>query len=190
MRTDPNSFPFAQEKATEVAARFISLSGGAINIMKLVKLVYLLDRESIARRGVPVIGGVYLSMRNGPVTSEILDLINAGDLWHCDTNWGEFISERQNHEVGLSENPGTEHLSSFELELIAELFGQFANADQWKISEWCHEHCGEWFPGNRLNLMVPAEPISLTELALEVGRPAQEVLENATEQNFLARVFG
>jgi hypothetical protein len=185
MRTDPNSFPFEQEKATEVAARFISLSGGAINIMKLVKLVYLLDRESIARRGVPVVGGVYLSMRNGPVTSEILDLINAGSLWHCTTNWSEFISERQNHEVGLSENPGTEHLSSFELELIAELFNQFANADQWKISEWCHEHCGEWLP-----LDKGAEPISLSELAEEVGRPAQEVLENATEQNFLARVFG
>jgi hypothetical protein len=44
-------------------------------------------RESIARRGVPMVGGVYLSMRNGPVTSEILDLINSGQLWKCDTNW-------------------------------------------------------------------------------------------------------
>jgi Protein of unknown function (DUF4065) len=179
------SFPFNAQKATEVAARFILLSGGAINIMKLVKLVYLLDRESIARRGVPVVGGVYLSMRNGPVTSEILDLINAGSLWHCDTNWAEFISDRQNQEVALTRDPGAEHLSVFELELIAELFGRFEKADQWAISEWCHEHCGEWLP-----LDKGAEPISLTELAEEVGQPAEEILGNATEQNFLAKVFG
>jgi hypothetical protein len=78
-----------------------------------------------------------------------------------------------------------EHLSVFELELIAELFGQFEKADQWAISEWCHEHCGEWLP-----LDKGTEPISLAELALEVGQPVEEVLENATERNFLAEVFG
>jgi Protein of unknown function (DUF4065) len=63
--------------------------------MPAVKLVYLLDRESIARRGVPVVGSVYLSMRSGPVVSELLDLINSGKLLHCDTNWSQFISARQ-----------------------------------------------------------------------------------------------
>ena len=48
--------------------------------MKLVKLVYLLDRLSIEKRNIPVVGGDYLSMRNGPATSEVLDLINAGKL--------------------------------------------------------------------------------------------------------------
>jgi len=179
------NFPFEPQKATEVAARFILLSKGTINIMKLVKLVYLLDRESIARRGVPVVGGVYLSMRNGPVTSEILDLINAGSLWHCDTNWAQFIAARQNHEVALGDDPGVEHLSVFELELIAELSSQFEKADQWAITTWCHEHCGEWLP-----LDKGAEPISLAELAEEVGQPADEILGNAAEQNFLAKVFG
>ena len=73
-----------------------------MNIMKLVKLVYLLDRLSIQRRGLPVVGGAYFSMRNGPVTSEMLDLVNAGSLWgvaQCD--WERFISDRQNHEVSL-----------------------------------------------------------------------------------------
>jgi hypothetical protein len=178
------SFPFEPQKATEVAARFIALSGGTINIMKLVKLVYLLDRESIARRGVPVVGGVYLSMRNGPVTSEILDLINSGQLWKCDTNWEEFISDRQNHEVALHRDPGAEHLSGFELELIGELSAQF-QADQWAVAKWCHENCGEWLP-----LEAGAEPISLALLATEVGREPTAVMQNAKEANFLSRVFG
>ena len=45
--------------------------------MKLVKLIYLIDRMSLDRRGIPAVGGDYLSMRNGPVTSEVLDEIFA-----------------------------------------------------------------------------------------------------------------
>ncbi len=37
--------------------------------MKLVMLGYLLDRLSLDRRGIPVVGGDYLSMQNDPVTS-------------------------------------------------------------------------------------------------------------------------
>jgi antitoxin SocA-like protein len=92
--------------------------------MKLVKVVYLSDRESIGRRGLPVVGGVYLSMRNGPVTSEILDLINSGSLWSCETTWEQFISARRNYEIELTHDPGTEHVSEFELDLIAQIFSE------------------------------------------------------------------
>ena len=183
--TPQKSFPFDGQKATEVSARFIALSGRRINILKLVKLVYLLDRESIARRGVPVVGGAYLSMRNGPVTSEILDLINAGKLWHCETDWEQFISDRHNHEVELIGDPGSDHLSEFEMELIEELWHLHEHEDQWALAEWCHANCGEWLP-----LDKGREQISLTQLANEVGAEPSEVLENVAEQNFLKRVFG
>ena len=74
------NFRFNIQKATEACLQFIKRSGGRINVMKLIKLIYILDRLSIQRRGVPVVGGVYFSMRNGPVTSELLDLVNAGEL--------------------------------------------------------------------------------------------------------------
>jgi len=179
------SFPFDAQKATEVAAAFLKRANGSINILKLVKLVYLLDRESIARRGVPVVGGVYLSMRNGPVTSEVLDLINAGSLWNCPNNWDRFISDRQNHEVELIKDPGTDRLSEFEIDLIEELFRRHEHQDQWAIAQWCHEHCGEWLP-----LDKGAEAITVAELAQEVGREPNEVIENAAEANFLSEVFG
>jgi uncharacterized phage-associated protein len=180
------SFPFDAQKATEVAATFLKRErGGTINVMKVVKLMYLLDRESIARRGVPVVGGAYLSMRNGPVTSEVLDLINAGALWNSDTTWAQFISDRENHEIGLRKDPGTDRLSEFELELIAELFRRHEGQDQWQLAEWCHAHCGEWLPLDR-----GCEPITVAELAGEVGREPSEVIENAAEANLLAEVFG
>jgi hypothetical protein len=75
------NFRFDITKATEVACQFLKREGGSINIMKLVKLVYLLDRLSMTRRGIPVVGGAYFSLPNGPITSEFLDLINSGCLW-------------------------------------------------------------------------------------------------------------
>jgi hypothetical protein len=63
------NFRFHIGKATEAACLFLERGGGQMNIMKLVKLLYLLDRLSLDRRGIPVCGGDYLSMRKGPVTN-------------------------------------------------------------------------------------------------------------------------
>jgi len=47
------NFRFNLSKATEAACLFLERSGGQMNIMKLVKLMYLLDR-----RNTPVCGGI------------------------------------------------------------------------------------------------------------------------------------
>ncbi len=90
------NFRFQIGKATEASCELLQRAGGQLNIMKLVKLLYLLDRLSIDRRNIPVVGGDYLSMRNGPVTSEVLDLINSGRLFgDPDTRWDECVSDRR-----------------------------------------------------------------------------------------------
>jgi len=177
-------FPFAAEKVTEVAAEFLRLAGGEIYILTLVKLVYLLDRESIAQRGVAVVGGSYLSMASGPVTSEVLDLINNGFLSGFRINWEQFISDRQDHQVGLKNNPGREHLSDVELELIERVFSEHQEQDRFELVAWCHANCGEWTP-----LDQGCADIDLERLAEEVGRDREEVIENALEQSFLDEAF-
>ena len=57
------NFRFNLAKATEAACLFLERAGGQMNIMKLVKLLYLLDRLSLDRlsldrRGIPVCGEV------------------------------------------------------------------------------------------------------------------------------------
>ncbi len=83
-----------------------------MNIMKLVKLVYLLDRLSMARRGIPVVGGAYFSLPNVPITSELLDLINSGCLSdEPDCRWDDLISDRQDHLASSTESRGAERAS-------------------------------------------------------------------------------
>lgn len=117
------NFRFDTGKATEEACLFLHKAGGRMNIMKLVKLVYLLDQLSLDRRGIPVVGGDYLSMRNCPVISELLDLINAGQLLgDPGTRWQQCISDRRNHEVQLDSMPAREHVSDAEVALLDEIW--------------------------------------------------------------------
>ena len=66
---------FDETKATQVAAYFFSLRGGQMHYIKLIKLMYMADREALLRWGVPITRDRYVSMDNGPVLSRVLNLI-------------------------------------------------------------------------------------------------------------------
>ena len=184
------NFRFNIEKATDASLQFIAREGGRINVMKLIKLIYLLDRLSIQRRSVPVVGGIYFSMRNGPVTSELLDLVNAGELAGEEgSRWESLISDRKDHEIAIrgSAVPERESLSDVELELIGEIFAEHGGKNQWQLRDWCHERCAEWTP-----LQNGRERINVEELALNTGRSekdAHRIAHEARETNLLARAF-
>lgn len=179
------NFRFDITKATEVACQFLKREGGSINIMKLVKLVYLLDRLSLAKRGIPVVGGTYFSLPNGPITSEFLDLINSGCLWGAkECYWDEFISDRANHEVKMVKEPSRDHISDSEMALIDAVYQEHGKKNQWELRDWCHEHCPEWSP-----LQEGRERIDIETLALNLGKREEEVRrirEEAIESNLLA----
>lgn len=182
------NFRFQIGKATETACAFLERADGQINIMKLMKLCYLLDRLSLDRRGIPVIGGDYLSMRNGPVTSELLDLVNAGRLdGETDPRWEVCISDRANHEIKLEKQPERLHLSAVELELIETVWQEHGQRDQWQLVAWCHTHCGEWTP-----LARGCAPIAVERIAQALGKPAETVRKlarEAAELNQLDAIF-
>jgi hypothetical protein len=182
------TFRFNITKATEAACEFVRREGGMINIMKLAKLVYLLDRLSLARRGIPVVGGTYFSLPSGPITSELLDLVNSGCLsGEADCHWEDYISDRKDHEVALKGEAPHRHLSPAEMDLIEELWREHGAKDQWQLRDWCHEHCEEWTP-----LEQGRDRIRLEKIARAVGKTdaqIQRLEEEAEELNFLASAF-
>ncbi|MCI0535393.1 MAG: SocA family protein [Verrucomicrobiales bacterium] len=159
-----------------------------MNIMKLVKLVYLLDRLSMARRGIPVVGGAYFSLPNVPITSELLDLINSGCLSdEPDCRWDDLISDRQDHLVALKAEAPSEHLSPAEMDLIDEIYRDHGTKDQWELRDWCHEHCEEWTPLEKGRDRIPLENI-----ARAVGKTDEQIkrlAEEAAELNFVSSAF-
>ena len=111
--------------------------------LKLIKLLYLADREALLRWSYPITTDQYFSMRRGPVLSNILDLINEGSASGEERIWETYISPRANHEVSLIADPPDAELSKAERALLREIFDQYAQLDRWALVDIVHEF-GEW----------------------------------------------
>jgi hypothetical protein len=97
---------FNQEKATQAAARLLRNRGGKMSYMKLIKLLYLADREALARWGRPITTDNYVPMDKGPVLSHVLDRINEGPGPDEEPGyWTQHITSSGNYEVTLTDDP-------------------------------------------------------------------------------------
>lgn len=134
---------FNERRATEAAAKFLKLRGGKMSYLKLIKLLYLLDREALLRWGRPVTTDRYVSMDNGPVVSRIYDLIRDEPAPGTDPVWRHFISAPSNYQVELIAEPANEELSRAEEALIEEIFTKYGHLSRWDLVKLSHE-LAEW----------------------------------------------
>lgn len=134
---------FNERRATEAAARFLKLRGGRMSYLKLIKLLYLLDREALLRWGRPVTTDRYVAMDNGPVVSRIFNLIRDEPAPGADPIWRQYISAPSNYEVALTCDPETDELSRAEESLIEEVFSRYGKLSRWDLVNLSHD-LPEW----------------------------------------------
>ena len=134
---------FNERKATQVAAQFLRLRGGRMSYMKLVKLMYLADREALLRWGRPISTDRYVSRDKGPVLSRTLDLATDGDDPSRPSIWAEQIGEPVSYEVALKADPGSDELSEAEIALLDEIFKIHGRKSRWDLVELTHQ-LPEW----------------------------------------------
>ena len=136
---------FNVKKAAQLAAYFALRQGGQINVLKLVKLIYLSDRRSMEVFDAPILGDRLVSMDHGPVNSLTLNYIN-GTAESAD--WDRLLTDRAGHMVGLSDPSVNEQsfdeLSDADLEVLAHTWCQFGHLTQYAIRDYTHRHCPEW----------------------------------------------
>jgi uncharacterized phage-associated protein len=129
---------FNERKATQAAAQLLGLRGGRMSYMKLIKLLYLADREAILTWGRPVTTDRYVSMDRGPVLSRVLDLATDGGLPGETSVWSESIAEPSHYEVELKQSPGDDELSRAETKLLAKVFEEHGQRSRWDLVEFTH----------------------------------------------------
>lgn len=135
---------FNEKKTTQAAARFLRLSGGRMNYMKLIKLLYMLDRESLLRWGRPVTFDEYYSMKFGPVLSEVHDLLTEMPDPEDPGFWSRHISEPARYSVALVDDPGASELSEAEEKLIDEICEKYGNYEPFTLVRLLHKTLPEW----------------------------------------------
>lgn len=171
---------FREDKATQAAALLLSWAGGRMNYMKLIKLLYLADRTALLRWGRPISFARPVSMRHGPVLSEVLDLINEGSPPGEASAWSNTISTPARYEVHLTADCPAEDLSDLEESVLAEVFQQYGSFDPWALVDELHRTLPEWTPTNS------AVPIRYRDILLREGRTESEVAEIESELADLA----
>jgi uncharacterized phage-associated protein len=171
---------FNERRATEAAARFLKLRGGRMKYLKLIKLLYFLDRESLLRWGRPVTTDRYVSMDNGPVVSRIYELILDEPAPGTNSVWRSHISAPANWDVQLMQEPVTEELSRAEEGLIEEIFADYGKMNRWDLVNLSHQ-----FPEWR-NPEGSALPISYEDILRAGKKSEEEIAATGAELDSLA----
>ncbi len=167
---------FNEAKATQAAAFFLKLRGGKMHYIKLIKLLYLADRESLLRWGLPFTTDRHVSMDNGPVLSRILTLIT-DDI--PKPVWSAYISAPLGeYEVQLLQDAPTDQLSKAEEKLMNEIFEKFGHMNRWELIDTVMHKLPEW-----RNPCGSSIPITVREILEAGGEDAQDIREIVKEIN-------
>lgn len=136
-----------ERKVAQMAAYLIRKDGERMPHLKLMKLLYLSDREALARYGYPMTGDSVVAMPHGPVLSMTLNLMD-GDVESQPGGWESWISDKDNHEVSLRKTTFTpedlDQLSPADIDVLDSIWQRFGHMGKWEIRDYTHTNCPEW----------------------------------------------
>lgn len=129
---------FNIEKATEAVAYLLQLfgKGKPIKFMRLLKLLYLADREALQEWERPITYDNYVSMDHGQVLSNTYNLMKR-EL-QCD-EWNEYIQHYLYYWLILKKPIPFKKLSRAEVELLKSIFDNYGKLDEFELAELTHD---------------------------------------------------
>lgn len=155
---------FDFHRACQAVAHFLrSLPGQRMNYMRLIKLLYIAERECIRESGRGLTGGTVIAMERGPVLEDILRLIR--NEHYESPEWSEHFRVEGYH-LTMIDDPGADILSPFVSRKLSEIAMRHEKDDEWAMVEITHK-LPEWIKNN------PGESskaIPLSDILEAVGR--------------------
>ena len=186
-------FVFSERKAAQAAAQLLVLHGGSMPYIKLIKLLYIADRESLIKTGWPITGDRMVAMKHGPVLSETLDLIRCtGEHPFGGSVWQEYVTSCARHDVRLGmDPPDKSELSPFEVNLLAAVNEQYGHIDKWTLRDHTHTPAfPEWKDPGITSVTI--DPRSILEndgwSAARIQAAERDAKEAADFEGVLARM--
>ncbi len=180
------SFPLKVLKAIQAIGVLLRSDGvKRMNYMRLLKLLYMADRESLSETGRPITGGPVTAMERGPVLEEVYDLIRGQ---HREMPlWDTFFRKERYDLVELCE-PDVGKLSKYEINKLQETAKKHEDKDELELVQYTH-NLPEWKqndPGRS------SRPIPLADILEAVGRAAdiEEVCKEAQSLAIFERILG
>ena len=181
-------FVFDFEKTLQAVAFLLKLAPDhKMKHLRLLKLLYMADRESLRDTGRPITGDTLTAMPKGPVLSNLFDIIKGGDDHSPD--FAKYVRwARAFHNVILLNDPGTDRLSKYNTEKLKEIYTRYQDYSRWKLVEMTHQ-LPEWIKNNPGN---SSRPIPFEDVLEGAGKLDQvdEIRDNAEIDQAFANTFG
>jgi hypothetical protein len=164
---------FDVEKLIGFAAYVMKkMQRSSMQYIKLIKLMYLSDRESVKLYDRTISNDDLYSMDNGPILSRLLNLIRYDCNSELQTPWNTCFSV-SNYDIEIHPDkayPFIERLSRAEMKIVDNVVAEFGGRDVWDLIDNYLHHLPEW-----KNPHGSSIPIRLEDLMRVFDRSEEEI---------------
>lgn len=184
---------FNEVKVSQIAGYILFKEKNHImSILKLMKLLYFVDRLSLEKYGEPVSFDNMVAMPHGMVLSQTYNL-STGSVPSIAEGWDKWISDRENHNVSLNKDikdiKEFDELSALDIELVDEVYSKYGQYSGFDLADMHHNNniCPEW-----TNPDGSSVGVSYEDIFIAMGKSKNEIkvaLKRIEESKSLLQLF-
>lgn len=136
---------FKYETATQALNYLAGKSGGTLNKLKALKLIFFADRYHLRKYGRPVTGDEYLAMPYGPVASSVKDIAEMSSFLDpkVSSYAKRFVSPINKLAFRSIAAVDTDQLSESDIEALDFAWNNFGAFGKYELAEITHAY-PEW----------------------------------------------
>jgi uncharacterized phage-associated protein len=180
-------FPLRPKKTIQAIGVLFRADGvDRMNYMRVLKLLYIADREALKEVGRPIVGGPVMAMERGPVLDEVYEFIKGSHRQM--PLWDEYLN-KEHYALHLLKSADVGQLSKYEIRKLQEVAQRHADHDEWALSRLTHD-----FPEWRKNAHgTSSRPIPLRDTLEAVGQErdaVEKIIDEACELTRIQRLLG
>jgi uncharacterized phage-associated protein len=132
---------FHVQKAIQAAAELLRFERNRMSYIRLLKLLYISDREALRESGLPLLGSRAVAMDHGPLHSDVLNLVNG--IHEYTPLWSRFFSTI-GYKVEATDQAENGLLSQYEIQKLREVSEKYAPFTDWDICQQMTHSFEEW----------------------------------------------
>ena len=186
---------FDIRKATQVAAYLLWKRGGKMSYLKLMKLMYLAEKQFLLDHGERLTGDKMVSMPKGPVLSAVYDCFIGGQ----EPYWNSWIKNPGDYDLSLRSDIRNrvneddpldtfDELSLADQSVLDKVYSEYGRMNRWELVELLHNpvYCPEWEDPQGSSYPIP--PSSLLMKNGKTKAEADAILQKLAEEDDLQTV--
>ncbi|MDR1964943.1 MAG: SocA family protein [Planctomycetaceae bacterium] len=178
-------FPFRFPNALQATGMLLRLNGGRMKYLRLMKLLYLAERDYLEEEADLITGDRMYALPKGPVLSTVYNLILHRDSQS--NRWHRYIKTGEDKYVFLANDPETPDLYRIEKEILERVHNKHKDKDDDQLVEYTH-NLPEWkkYEKHLQCFGKKSFSISIEDMLEGIGKPD---LLNSVEENFVRKEY-